>query len=91
MLVEFDLFQGGSGKWYINCPKRVGKVENQWWYPARRMNMELDNFVKMLVDDFHVNNISFNSILLYSWDDRAAANKFKLFLNKKAREGKWTF
>ena len=90
-IVKYDIFQGASGRWYINCPKRVSKIENLWWYPARRMNMNLDKYVEMLVKDFHVDYIHFDNILYFAWSEKnySYANKFKLFLNKKAREGKW--
>lgn len=90
-LVKYDTFQGSSGKWYVICQKRVGKIENQWFYPARRMNISLDNFVKTLIDDFHVDYIEYTTFLHYSWKDYTYANKFKLWLNKQAREGKWMY
>lgn len=92
-LVKYDVFQGSSGKWYVNCPKRVAKVENQWFYPARRMNMDLDKFCELLINDFKVDYIDFTSFLYYSWSEEhyALANKFKLWLNKQAREGKWMY
>ena len=89
---EFEL----NGRWYCNDTKELNRkdsVASLWYTPARMLNMELADYVKMLIERFEVDHISYGGteyheagVLVYSWDSQAKMRVFKNFINKKARE-----
>ena len=88
-LLKYEEWQSGSGKWYCNDTSDLTSARALWYTPARMLNISLEEFVKMLINDFQVDYIEFNKILIYSWDSQAKMRVFKNWINKKAREGKW--
>ena len=82
-------WQGGSGVWYCNDVEDLAGISSRWWTPARMLNMPLDKYVTMLVEEFKVDSISYDpkaNVLVFYWKSREACRKYKNWINKKARE-----
>ena len=79
----------GSGVWYCNDVEDLAGISSRWWTPARMLNMPLDEYVVMLVEEFKVDSISYDpeaNVLVFYWKSREACRKYKNWINKKARE-----
>ena len=85
-LVRYEEWQQG-GRWYCNDTNDLTGLGCKWYTPARLLNMPLVDFVKMLIDKFQVDYISFpnQDILIYSWKSQAKMRVFKNWLNKEMR------
>ena len=91
-LLKYTEWQGSSGLWYCNDVSDFTSKRGLWYTPARLLEITLEDFILLLINDFKVDNISFNNnILIYSWEKEhySLCHKFVLWLNKKAREEKW--
>ena len=89
-ILKYDELES-YGHWSCISIKDVGKIGNQWWTPARALGMELTDYIKMIIRDFHPDNISFstipeNGLLLFSWNKQEDMRKFKNWINKKFRD-----
>ena len=81
-----------NGKWYSGDVSDLANGSNFWWIPARMLNMDLDDFVLLLINTFKVEKIHYNkdkNVLCYSWENYIQCHKFTLFLNKEARKRKF--
>ena len=88
-LFHMTEWQGGSGVWYCNDVEDLAGISSRWWTPARMLNMPLDEYVVMLVEEFKVDSISYDpkaNVLVFYWKSREACRKYKNWINKKARE-----
>ena len=89
-LLKYTEWQGSSGLWYCNDVSDFTSKRGLWYTPARLLNVSLEEFVRMLINDFQVDYISFDGkTLIYAWNSLSKCRLFKNWLNKKAREGKW--
>lgn len=80
---------GAGGAWYCNDIEDLGNNSGVWWHPARILDIPPSDLVKLLIDKYKVDNISYNyenNVLIYSWKSQAEMRKFKNFINQKARE-----
>ena len=85
-----------NGRWYCNDTKELNcknSVASLWYTPARMLNMELVDYVKMLIEKFEVDHISYSGtqyhdagVLVYSWNSQAKMRKFKNWINAEARK-----
>lgn len=84
--MKFTEFESASGVWYVNCPASVGKKCNEWWFPARIFNIDICDYIKMLIAKYNA-NISFiekKCFVMYSFKTYADAHRFVLDVNKEA-------
>ena len=91
-LLKYEEWQSGSGKWYCNDTSDLTSARALWYTPARFLEITLEDYILLLINDFKVDNISFNNnILIYSWEKEhySLCHKFVLWINKKAREKKF--
>lgn len=89
-MVQFKVaeWQSGSGSWYVADTATFTK----WWQIPRFLNIGLDEYVKLLVNDYKVDDICYNKekdVLLFSWKNNTMSHKFMLFINRMARNGNW--
>lgn len=92
-ILQFDELKDASG-WSIYSPKDIGKLGNQWWAPARALNLAPADYIEMIIRDFKPDFIKFfdsspNGLLLFSWKSQVNMRKFKNWLNKRLREVKF--
>ena len=93
-------YQDELGKWHVGEYSDLAHYSNGWWVPARFLNISLEDWVLMLVNEFNAHITRFIpecptpdkiSLLLYEWDNHADAHRFLLWLNRQARNQNWTF
>lgn len=89
-MVQFKVaeWQSGSGNWYVADTTTFTK----WWQIPRFLNISLDEYIKLLVNDYKVDDICYNKekdVLLFSWENTTMSHKFMLFINRMARNGNW--
>ena len=81
------------GNWYCNDTEELGtSIAGKWWVPARILEITLTDYVKMLIDDFKVDKISYNKeadVLIFSWKSQAAMRKYKNWINAQARNKRY--
>lgn len=89
-LFKMTEWESGAGdRWYCNDTSDLGNGSGLWYHPARMLNISPAEFVKMLVEKYQPDNISYNfetNVLVYSWSSQTAMRKFKNQINKIARE-----
>lgn len=76
-------------KWYCNDVEDLAKGSGYWWIPCRILDMTPTDFILLLKETFHVDNITYNkeaNILIYSWNKQADMRKFKNWINQMARK-----
>ena len=81
------------GNWFCNDVEEIGtSIAGKWWVPARILGITLTDYVKMLIDDFKVDKISYDkeaNVLVFYWKSQAAMRKFKNYINKVARDKRY--
>ena len=85
-------WQSSSGVYYVSCLKDLGNNSGYWGHLLKIFNVDVDNLVKLLTDEFHVEYLSYNidtDVLIYYWTSLTSARKFKNELNKRARQIKY--
>ena len=87
-------WQGSVGDWYCNDVEDLPGRSPYWWVPCRILKITPVEYVKMLVEEFHVSRLSYSkekNVLCFSWnkDNGADAARYCTFINKKAKEAKF--
>lgn len=85
-------WRGGSGKYYVSNLQDLGNNSGYWGHLLKIFQVDVDNLVKLLVDEFKVTYIEYfieTDVLIYYWDTLTAARKFKNALNQAARDRKY--
>jgi len=74
--------------WHSFCKKNLGKKYQQWMVPCRILNISPAEYVRLLVTEY-------NAIIHWSpehrflgrkWVNHADQRRWRLYINKKARE-----
>jgi len=82
-------WQAGSTNWYVNNTSGSTKDSGKWWVPARMLGITPAAYVKLLVENYQPDNISFNNnVLIFSWkpEHYTKAHNYKLWINREARK-----
>lgn len=83
-----------NGKYLVGCIDDLGHFSGAWWIPARILNLSLDDYVKMLVNDYHAviwgwndypKEDKRNSLLLFYFNNLLDARAFKNKVNGAAK------
>ena len=88
-LYKTTIWQGSSGRWYCNDVTDLAGPSAKWWVPARMLGMKLTDYILLLKDSFNANIHEYNAdtdVLIFSWDNQSDANKYKLWINSKAKK-----
>ena len=95
-LYKVSEWQSGRN-WYVANTSDLANDSNSWWIPARFLNLSLEDYILKLVNEYNVIIDGFypdmkegRSVLLYHWDNYNDAHRFLLWINRMARNGKWT-
>lgn len=75
------------GKWYIANTEDIGGIANNWWFPAKILNIPLDLYVKKLVEEYHADITYYEdkNLLLYSFKNLSDLSKYKRWVNTSVR------
>lgn len=85
-LLKYD-YWGDNNSWYCGDINQIGKLGNQWWLPARLLNLTLEKYVTLLISIFNAQIIGFNKqTLLYKFKSEQDVKSFTSWLNKKAKQ-----
>ena len=86
-----------GNKWYVADVSDLANDSAAWWIPARLLNLSLEEYVLMLketynanIDKFCPNSNNGKSLLIFSWNNYNDAHKYLLYINRVARNQKWT-
>lgn len=89
-----------GGKWHCADCRDLKNGSSDWYIPCRLLNMSPKEFAEMLIVDFDAEvNLTYHQIynqetkefsngkrlLLFEFDSQEKAEKYKAFINKKAR------
>ena len=81
-----------NGKWVCGDVSALSANSNAWWYVPRMLEIPLTEYVKLLIEKFHINYIHYTAkynVLLFSFSSLDECRKFKNYVNKVAREKKF--
>ena len=91
-ILKMNEWQSASGKWYVADTQMF----SGWWEPARLLGLHLEDYILMLINQYHANIISFtqyedkrNSLLQFNFDKFTDAHQFMLDINRIARNKKY--
>lgn len=82
-------FQSGDGSWHCMNASDLANNSNAWWKFPRTMNMDLCDYIKLLINKFHVDQLEYldsADVLLYSWRNQSDMRKFKNWANAEYRK-----
>lgn len=84
-------------KWYVADVSDLANNSSAWWIPARLLNLSLEDYITLLVDKYNAtidkwcpDNNDGKSLLIFSWYNYTDAHRYKLDMNRIARNQKWT-
>ena len=83
-------------KWYVADTSDLGKDSAAWWIPARILNLSLEDYILMLVNEYHAEVAWFpesnngKSLLIFSFANYNDAHKYLLYINRVARNKNWS-
>lgn len=88
--MKYSEWQGGAGEW------RAADVTTwtPWWYPARILEIEITDYILLLINKFNVKPerikyIPDKNLLFWSWEDYNSCHSFVLYINRMSKN--WTF
>lgn len=89
-------WQSGT-RWCVADTSDLAHDSAAWWIPARILDLSLEDFVLMLINDYHATIDGWypeanngKSLLLFSWKNYSDAHKYLLYINRIARNKHWT-
>ena len=88
MLYRLEEWQGASGVWYCEHTSSFPANVEKWVIPARVLNMSVDDFLRMLINDFKPDVITVKkdgSFVSWGWSKQSEMRKFKNWMNAKSR------
>lgn len=84
-------------RWHVADISDLAHDSAGWWIPARMLEISLEDFVLMLVNEYHARIDAWlpqgnegKSLLLFSWKDYNDAHRYFLDMNRIARNKNWT-
>lgn len=83
-IFKINIWQSGSGHWYCADTNKMTK----WWVIPALLGVSLEDYVKMLLDKYKVDNIDYRQkgdVLIFSWNKERYARIFKNDVNRIAR------
>ena len=88
-LLKYVEWQDACGNWLCNDTSDLCSPRSLWWVPARMLGISPADYVKLLIENFHPDRITYNqeaNVLIYSWKNINDQRKFKNWLNAQARK-----
>lgn len=86
-----------GAKWYVADVSDLANDSAAWWIPARLLNLSLEDYITLLtekynatIDKWYPDSNDGKSLLIFSWKNYSDAHKYKLDMNRIARNQKWT-
>ena len=77
-----------AGKWHVNDVKNLCGRSAKWYTPMRILNLSVEEYVKLLIEDFHAKGLHYyaaNDYLGFYFLKESEAKAFCSYVNKKAR------
>ena len=87
-MAKISEWQGGGGAWYAADTSDLKNRSSVWWKIPRLLNIPLDDYVKMLVNEYNVDyiNLTDTGFLCFSWNSYNKCHKYVLNMNRKLRQ-----
>ena len=88
MLYKCTEWQGASGIWYCEHTDSFPKDVQKWVVPARILGVSVDEFLKLLIEKFKPDQISYRkdgSFVSWGWSKQSEMRKFKNWINAESR------
>lgn len=96
-LYKVEEWQNGSS-WRAGDMSDLKNNSNLWYIPPRMLGLSLEEWILKLKNEFNATGFHFypdanggKSLLTYYWDNYSDCHKYTLWVNRKAKEGNWTF
>lgn len=86
-----------GNEWYVADTSDLANDSSAWWYPARMLNISLEEYIILLIEKYHVTTIKWfpnsnngKSLLIFAWENYNDAHQYLLDMNRIARNKNWT-
>jgi len=82
-------WQDAAGFWHCNDVSNIGGGSAEWYIPARILGISPAEFIKLLVNTYHPEKISYDKdkcFIFYAWKNQNNMRIFKNFINAQARK-----
>lgn len=96
-LYKVEEWQNGSS-WRAGDMSDLKNNSNLWYIPPRMLSLSLEEWILKLKNEFNATGFCFypeanggKSLLTYYWVNYEDCHKYTLWVNRKAKEGNWTF
>ena len=92
-------WKSAGGSWHVADTSDLAKDSAAWWIPARILGLSLEDYIKLLINEYHATIDGWHpeanegkSFLAFSWDNNnySYAHKYLLYINRIARNKNWT-
>ena len=90
-LLKYTEWESSDG-WHTGDVSDLGHGSNYWWHPMRMLQMEVEDYILMLKDRFHVKKFVYfkdENVLLLKWENYIDCHTFTRFINSEARKRKF--
>ena len=84
-LYKASQWQSSTGYWHVADTSSLAHNSAGWWIPPLIFNLSFEDYIIMLKEKYNVSRMSFDTILLFSWEKEANAHKYLLDINRIAR------
>ena len=98
-LLKVAEWQDTAGRWRVADTSDLANDSAAWWHPARMLNMPLEEYVNLLINEYHADidgwfpeSNNGKSLLLFSWSNEnySYAHKYLLYINRISRNKNWS-
>lgn len=81
-----------AGHYYCNDVQNIGGKSCKWYIPMRILNLSVEDYIKLLINTFHVEGLKYNKetdCLIFHFNAEKDAKSFCAYVNKKAKNSKY--
>lgn len=87
-LYKMTYWADNGGKWHCNDVSNLSGRSAKWYTPMRILNLSVEDYINLLVRDFHAQNLYYypqSEYLGFSFEKETDAKAFCNYVNKIAR------
>lgn len=87
-ILKLSTWQIGN-KWYTGDIEDLGHGSGTWWYIPQALGISYENYIHLLKDEYNAIFLRYHAkenVLIFAFEKYTDANRFKNYVNKKAKE-----
>ena len=87
-ILKLSTWQIGN-KWYVGDIEDLGHGSGTWWYIPQALDVPYEKYPHLLKDEYNATLLRYHAkenVFIFAFEKYADANRFKNYVNKKARD-----